>query len=341
MAHKPAVMRLRRPEPVERLNAAAAREYFIAMDGVRSFIGEQIVGPFEKSAKRRTGYGERRLPVTKDVTELVSFDDYGIVISVESARTTSVSYEKAYSRIFGDGATLLDMLESEGLRAGYIKRFDDGTYIEAGFMRDRILELIARSSNPSMKQSMVFDHDIYIGKGESRSIALPEGLTTAGQDIVRFPLLDYGAISVETAEWYLRGLELDDWTGRNVTEPFVGLVKKRTGYSKENVPEATVTSHIPLGSHMFVVTSAPQKRVSWGKVMNTLASRDSKGQLSGELNAVAENDIDDTTDIYGVVRRDGKNFVSIDSLRKRASQLKALYTTDTVEQKIAYYPGSL
>lgn len=269
-----------------------------------NFLGKLVVDPFEDALKTKTGYSEENRPEKKTYTPItVGRFKFGVV-------TTPTTRRPNYGDVFDK---LVDYVSEVRIDAKK-KEIEDITLVDGVGYCIPAADLLGKidgwlAKDPTVKQE----------------IELPRS-ETPNMVVVPFRY-DFGELSENVADVYLKTARLVDELRREVVAPFERALKAETGYDKENLPKFTETKWIPIGDTMLRVLSVPYSSPRYGDVVK-LVTAELKGITDGKHRVG-----------YKVQNIAGKPSVAMKSVVDRLNTQLKDHTEPALRQEISYIPN--
>ncbi len=313
------IITVKKPQKFEKLDSAAAENYFRLREGGISFLENEVIKPFDVALKEKTGFSDENIP-KEATTKKLNLD--GIVFSITSEPTTK---RPSYGDLHEKLTTYLGIIEQEynqGTRKEGVITIDLLPYISVENILSKILEWKDEVLDRGVKQTIKFK--------------LPEEMENENLKSLAVGLVDYSVINPANARTYVRAkmMKLD---AAEIISDFEGKLKDQTGFSKENLPEQTENSWVQAGDYLFKIQSVPYPSISYGKIINELVKSSENPKLAGDLCLMLDGKEALLENIYEIRTRDDSKYISLRSMQGRISKLTEKNTENTLGQKITFY----
>ncbi|MCS7109429.1 MAG: hypothetical protein NZ903_01375 [Candidatus Micrarchaeota archaeon] len=300
-----------RPKAVTEINRESIANYHRTVHSLIPLLEEYAIEPFESGLKRMSGYSDTTPPINEVETE-IKVDD--IKFKVISTPTTK---RPQYSLVYEQIIEYTNHLIEEHQRVGRIK---DVSLIEGKpyVSLDLLLEKIR-----SIVESVKITKEGITQKIEYNERKIPLEILKASSIALDLSRTNDPTVS-GSAKIYLMAKSIkSDY--EKFKRDFENLVKERTGFSSQNIPDERkdiIITDIPECA--ILVKVIPIINISFSKIINQLIYETPKGKVTEKtgilIKAKEEREIDKYKEL--IVRKGGKQFVSLIEFSRLLQKLK-------------------
>jgi len=258
-----------KPEAYEMLDKSAAEGYFKADQRVLPAIKSGLINRGEEQLKAKTGSTSENIPDESPKRTEFSLDgiDFGLVTNV---KVINPLYQTAFDKITG----FLEVLandQNQGIRKDNVRTFDKKPFVEMDYLLQNALWYLSRVTKLGVENKFErIAAPADIDKVELERLVIPVEL------MHDFDIEKPGAAKL----WYQARKFYDDVITTTVA-PLKDEMVKRTGVTKEEMPDETQKYWEQLGEYLFVVQSIPSPKRELGKVINRLYAIPQKTKSKG------------------------------------------------------------
>jgi len=323
MVERDLIVSVDKPKPITKFDNESADLYQRGKHYITPLLDSLIINSFEDDLKKRTGFSDSNPPQKETETEI-------IVDRISFTVITSPSTKRPqYTLVYEEVTNYVSHLIEEHQRIGRIKditRIDNEPYISLNLLIEKIKNTIenAKVGKEGIKQKITYDEET-VSKDIINATALAVNVSRTNK------------IDVEgSARIYLMAKQIHDAYSENIKR-FEELIKLRTGFSKENIPDESkeiIITEIP--KYLFLVKVIPTVTTSFTKIINNLVYETPTGKITektGILIKARENA--ETPMAEGLmIEKDKKKFVSLTRFSEYLEKLKQENTEKTIRFEI-------
>jgi len=323
MVNRDLIVSVDKPKPISRFDKENADSYQRAKYYMVPLLENIIIEPFETDLKQKTGFSDQNPPKNEIHTDL-------IVDRIKFTVITSPSIKRPqYTLVYDEIKEYVSHLIEEHQRVGRIKditKINNEPYISLNLLIEKIKSSIenAKIGKEGIKQKIFYDKET-IPKDILNSTALAVNISRTNR------------IDIDgSARIYLVAKQIYNAYIENIKR-FEELIKLRTGFSKENIPDErkeVIITEIP--EYLFLVKVIPTLTTSFTKVINSLIYETPTGKITektGILIKARENFITTTTDGL-IIEKDKKKYVSLTRFAEYLEEIKKENTEKTIRFEI-------
>lgn len=255
-----------KPETYEQMNEETAKHYLKAqLTDVPKL--EKLVKLGEEQIKSMPGYTDDNLPNESPVVTNFSLD--GIDFDVRtSVRVNNPRYETAFQQIKGFLEVLINDWGREARKYG-IRTYDGKPFVRWDYLMENVLWYLSGVTDLGIKNDI-------------SNISLPKELENITLDRLVLPL--HGEFDISKPGnaklWYLTTLFYKDLR-EILIEPVKEEMDKRSGLTKEEIPDETKVYWEQFGRFVLGVKSTPSPRSEPGDVIKMLFAIPQKDKPKG------------------------------------------------------------
>jgi hypothetical protein len=324
MADRDFIVSIDKPKPIATINKESADLYQRAIHSVIPMLENFVIEPFERDLKRKTGYNDFNIP-DKEVETEITVDRIKFIV-ITSPTTKRPQYSFVYEKINDYVTHLIE----EHQRIGRIKditSIDGNPYLSVDLLIERIKETIenAKTGKEGINQKITFDLES-VSKDVINSNALAINVNRINK------MQDDGSARI-----YLMAKFIHEAYVENIKR-FEELIKMRTGYSKENMPEETKDIiFTDIEDYLFLVKVIPTTNLSFSKIINTLVHETPSGKITEKTGLLikAREGIEDPKIEGRVIKKGDKKFISLSGFQDLLTEVKEENTEKSVRFEIS------
>jgi len=312
---------LENPGKFEQLDDQAAETFERVERNILPLL-EKIISPFEIMNKERTGHSNLNRPNE----EVLAQYDYGSMKVF--VKTTPTTLKTNYKAVVDKTESFLKFVANdylEGKNRKGLLTINQEAYIALNDIIDKIQEQkdVALEGKEGISQKVW---------SEAPAEVVREGLEKVVFKIGK----DYSQPTPENAADYVRAATLKGEVMTEFYNKFLGELKARTGFSKDNLPSATVDDFVRVGNYLFPVQVVPKETVKYAKVIDALIKPFNKRitPSTGELIRLSKGLSDATLERYAPKARDGEVYVRLETIMERIREIKSDLTEPSCSYKI-------
>jgi hypothetical protein len=285
---------------------------------------EKIMGAFEDEMKEKTGYTDYKRPTEPLINEY----SYGSVTI--SVKTVPLKKRPAWKKVLEQTEFWLKFIRkdySDEIKRKGVITIDSKPYLSLDMTIAQIQDSVRENQEgkEGINQEVNFNVPPH---------TIPEGL----ERITYEEDQDYAATTEENALNYARAVIFDKNLRESFYKPFREMLKKRTGYDRDNMPLKTTVTYVRLGNFLFPVQVIPGSLMEYEPIMSSLIKETPSGKITkttGELIRLREGrgeSIDELKTRYDLKKDNSLLYISLDALENRMADLKI----ENTKSKLTY-----
>lgn len=323
MVNSNLIVPIERPKPITEINAESIRIYQRAIYSMIPLLEEFAIEPFESGLKKMTGFSDENIP-KKETEKVIKVDRINFIV-ISSPTTKRPQYSLAYEKII----EYVNHLIEEHQRVGRMKDLtliEGKPFVSLDLMIEKIKAEIeaAKIGKEGITQKIEFEQN-----------TIPEEILNTPSfalDISRTndPKID------GSARIYLMAKSIkEDY--EEIKKKFETMVKDRTGYSKENIPDERkdiIITDVP--GYAILVKVIPTVNLSFTKIINSLIHETPTGKITEKTGILikAKNDILTPLTEGIIVKKGERRFLSLEGFSEVLTKLREENKEKTVRFEI-------
>jgi len=323
MVERDLIVSIEKPKIISKFDKESADSYQRSKYYIIPLLENFVIDPFEDGLKKKTGFNDFNPPKEETQTDItIDRIKFTIITSPSTKRPQ-------YALVYDDIKNYVEYLITEQQRLKRIKditNINNEPFISLNLLIEKIKNSIenAKVGKEGIKQRIVYDED-----------KIPKDI----KDVTGFAL-NISRITTPdidgSARIYVMAKKINEEYHENIKR-FEELIKVRTGYSKENIPDErkeVIITEIP--DYLFLVKIIPNVTPSFAKIINNLIYETPTGKITEKTGILikAQKGVNDPIIEEIMVEKDKKKYVSLPRFSEYLNRIKEENTEKTIRFEI-------